>query len=287
MNNNNFAQKNTNASLMVFENEEFGKIRVAGTSEDPLFCLTDICRVLGLHTGMTKQRLDQRGVSLIDTPTLNQHGAEVIQQLIYINEKNLYKIIMRSNKPQAEQFQDWVCGEVLPSIRKHGAYMTDEVAKKVIESPDFLIQLAMEIKEEKMKRELAEKNLAIAETKIEEQVEVIKHKSDVIEGLTDEIPTAELRQRIVQIVSNASPKSIPNRYNLLYEEFEKKYHVNLKKRIWNAEERGGEYKNRLDYIDKVFKDKGVKDLYDIACVLFEASAERFLKKRWNVKSVTF
>jgi prophage antirepressor-like protein len=237
MNNNNFAQKNTNALLMVFENEKFGKIRVAGTSEDPLFCLTDICRVLGLHTGMTKQRLDQRGVSLIDTPTLNQHGAEVIQQLIYINEKNLYKIIMRSNKPQAEQFQDWVCGEVLPSIRKHGAYMTDEVAKKVIESPDFLIQLAMEIKEEKMKRELAEKNLAIAETKIEEQVEVIKHKSDVIEGLTDEIPTAELRQRIVQIVSNASPKSIPNRYNLLYEEFEKKYHVSLNKRIWNAEER--------------------------------------------------
>ncbi len=149
MNNNNFAQKNTNALLMVFENEKFGKIRVAGTSEDPLFCLTDICRVLGLHTGMTKQRLDQRGVSLIDTPTLNQHGAKVIQQLVYINEKNIYKIIMRSDKPQAEKFQDWVCGEVLPSIRKHGAYMIDEVAKKVIESPDFLIQLAMEIKEEK------------------------------------------------------------------------------------------------------------------------------------------
>ena len=280
--NNNSKLVNENIALTVFENTDFGKIRVAGTSEEPLFCLADICRILELQPGATKNRLGEKGISLINT--LTKGG---IQSLVFINEQNLYKVIMRSNKPQAEQFQDWVCGEVLPSIRKHGAYMTDEVAKKVIESPDFLIQLAMEIKEEKMKRELAEKNLAIAETKIDEQAGVIKHKSNVIEGLTDEIPTAELRQRIVQIVSNASPRDIPNRYNLLYEEFEKKFHVNLKKRIWNAEERGGEYKNRLDYIDKVFKDKGIKDLYDIACVLFEASAERFLKKRWNVKSVKF
>lgn len=59
--------------------------------------MADICRVLDLHAGMTKQRLDQKGVSLIDTPT---NGG--IQQLVYISEKNLYKVIMRSDKPQAE-----------------------------------------------------------------------------------------------------------------------------------------------------------------------------------------
>ena len=151
---------------------------------------------------------------------------------------------------------------------------------------NYLEALKALVASEEAKLKLQEENQKQAQ-EIENKNEIIKHKSNVIEGLTDEIPTAELRQRIVQIVSSVSPKSIPGRYNLLYEEFEKKYHVNLNKRIWNAEERGVVYKNRLDYIDKVFKDKGIKDLYDIACVLFEASAERFLKKRWNVKSVKF
>lgn len=89
-------------NIEVFNDERFGQIRVSGTSDDPMFCLTDICRVLGLHVGMTKQRLDPKGVSLIDTPT---NGG--VQALIYVNEKNLYKVIIRSDKPQAEPFQDW------------------------------------------------------------------------------------------------------------------------------------------------------------------------------------
>lgn len=102
------------SDIQLFKSEQFGEIRVAGTSDEPLFCLADICRVLDLHAGMTKQRLDQKGVSLIDTPT---NGG--IQQLVYISEKNLYKVIMRSDKPQAEPFQDWVCGEVLPPIGRN------------------------------------------------------------------------------------------------------------------------------------------------------------------------
>ena len=107
------------AAIEIFKNESFGEVRVAGTSEQPLFCLADICRVLEIkNVSDCKSRLDQRGVVLTDTPTRNQYGAEIIQQLVFINEKNLYKVIMRSDKPQAEPFQDWVCGEVLPSIRK-------------------------------------------------------------------------------------------------------------------------------------------------------------------------
>lgn len=113
------------ASIEIFKNESFGEVRVAGTSEQPLFCLADICRVLEIkNVADCKSRLDQRGIVLTDTPTYNQYGTEVIQQLVYINEKNLYKVIMRSDKPQAEPFQDWVCGEVLPSIRKTGSYST-------------------------------------------------------------------------------------------------------------------------------------------------------------------
>ena len=82
---------------------------------EPWFCLADICRILEIrNAGHCKSRLDQRGIVLNDTPTYNQFGTKVMQRLVYINEKNLYKVIMRSDKPQAEGFQDWVCGEVLP-----------------------------------------------------------------------------------------------------------------------------------------------------------------------------
>ena len=140
--------------IQLYKNEQFGEVRVAGTSEEPLFCLTDICRVLDLHVGMTKQRLDQKGVSLIDTLT---NGG--IQQLVYINEKNLYKVIMRSDKPQAEPFQDWVCGEVLPSIRKTGSYSIQKLSRKE------LAQMVIEAEEEKERLQLEVKK---REDKIEQ-----------------------------------------------------------------------------------------------------------------------
>lgn len=150
--------------IKIFENPAFGQIRTAGTSDEPLFCLTDICRVLELTVQNTKKRLNEKGVYPIYTLT---QGGE--QQLLYINEQNLYKVIMRSDKPQAEAFQDWVCGEVLPSIRRHGAYMVDDVLKKVIENPDFLIGIATELKAEKEARALAERNAAEKQKQIELQ----------------------------------------------------------------------------------------------------------------------
>ena len=143
-------------AIKIFENDRFGEVRVAGTSENPLFCLVDICKVLELQVTPTKNRLKQDGVSLIKgvSKTTNQYGITTEQEvtLTFINEQNLYKVIMRSDKPQAEPFQDWVCGEVLPSIRKHGAYMTNDTLEKALTSPDFLIQLATNLKEEQQKR---------------------------------------------------------------------------------------------------------------------------------------
>lgn len=146
--------------IEIFKNDRFGEVRVAGTSESPLFCLVDICKVLELQVTPTKNRLKQDGVSLIKgvSKTTNQYGITTEQEvtLTFINEQNLYKVIMRSDKPQAEPFQDWVCGEVLPSIRKHGAYMTNDTLEKALTSPDFLIQLATNLKEEQRKRIEAE-----------------------------------------------------------------------------------------------------------------------------------
>lgn len=104
--------------IKIFENVELGKIRTAGTSDEPLFCLADVCKILELQVNPTKNRLNPGGVNLIKV--IDSLGRE--QDAIFITEMNLYKAIMRSDKPQAEAFQDWVCGEVLPSIRKTGAY---------------------------------------------------------------------------------------------------------------------------------------------------------------------
>ena len=133
----------------VFTSREFGDIRthVDGQGE-PWFCLADICRVLELQTGNTKQRLDKRGIYSINTPTYNQFGTKVMQRLVYINEKNLYKVIMRSDKPQAEGFQDWVCGEVLPAIRKTGGYMV----ARADEPDEVILSRALCIMQETLKR---------------------------------------------------------------------------------------------------------------------------------------
>lgn len=114
--------------IKIFSSERFGDIRTAGTSEEPLFCLADVCRILEIkNVSDCKSRLKQDGVVLTEgvSKTTNQFGKTTEQKvtLAFINEQNLYKVIMRSDKPQAEPFQDWVCGEVLPSIRKTGGYI--------------------------------------------------------------------------------------------------------------------------------------------------------------------
>ena len=128
-----------NNSIEIFKNDSFGEVRVVGTSEEPLFCLADVCRVLEIkNVSDCKARLDERGVVLTDTPTFNQFGKEVVQKLTYINEENLYKVITRSDKPQAESFQDWVCGEVLPSIRKTATEVASRNELKVISTSNLL-----------------------------------------------------------------------------------------------------------------------------------------------------
>ena len=140
-------------AIKTFENAQFGQIRTSvAENGEPLFCLADVCRVLDLSNPRdVKRRLNQRGVCTTDTPTYNQHGALVIQQLNFITEPNLYKCIFQSRKKEAEQFQDWVCGEVLPSIRKSGGYMV----ARVDETPEQIMARALIVAQETISRQKA------------------------------------------------------------------------------------------------------------------------------------
>lgn len=104
--------------LQIFNSEEFGDIRTVTIENEPMFCLSDVCKSLGLtQPSKVKERLNEKGVSSI--PTLTAGGE---QKLLYINESNLYKTIFQSRKESAERFTDWVTSEVLPAIRKTGSY---------------------------------------------------------------------------------------------------------------------------------------------------------------------
>ena len=133
-------------NLTIFSSKEFGDIRTVKLNDEPMFCLTDICKALELsQPSKVRERLNEKGVNSI--PTLTKGGK---QNLLYINESNLYKTIFQSRKESAERFTDWVTSEVLPSIRKHGMYAVDEL----IANPDLAIQAFTALKEEREKNRL-------------------------------------------------------------------------------------------------------------------------------------
>ena len=144
-------------SIKIFENAQFGQIRTSvAENGEPLFCLADVCKSLDLNGGArnVKSRLNQKGVVTINTPT---NGG--VQQLNFITEPNLYKCIFQSRKKEAEAFQDWVCGEVLPSIRKSGGYMV----ARADETPEEIMARALMVAKDTIDRQQAA--LAKAESK--------------------------------------------------------------------------------------------------------------------------
>lgn len=107
-------------NIQIFNNPQFGEVRVVMREDnEPMFCLADVCGILNLNNvSKVKSRLNAKGVTNSDTLT---NGG--VQSMVYINEANLYKCIFQSRMKNAEQFQDWVMEEVLPSIRKTGGYI--------------------------------------------------------------------------------------------------------------------------------------------------------------------
>lgn len=146
-------------AIQIFNNPSFGNVRVAGTEENPLFCLADVCKALGLSAKGVNQRLGDEVIS--NYPIADSLGRT--QQALFVNEDGLYDVILDSRKPEAKQFRKWITSEVLPTIRKHGAYMTDNIIEKTLSDPDYLIQLATTLKQERQQRIEAERKVAAAQ----------------------------------------------------------------------------------------------------------------------------
>lgn len=142
--------------LKVFNSPEFGEVRTVEVNGKPYFVASDVARALGYKRpndavsahckGTLKRRIGvQTGVKADGSPSMQE-----IEMLV-ITEGDIYRLVIRSQLPTAEKFENWIFDEVLPTIRKHGAYMTDYTIEKALTSPDFLIQLATKLKDEQEK----------------------------------------------------------------------------------------------------------------------------------------
>lgn len=140
--------------LKIFNNEEFGQIRAIEQDGEPWFVGKDVAEALGYSNSRKalSDHVDEEDKGVTKRDTLG--GA---QDMTIINESGLYSLVLSSKLPTAKKFKRWVTSEVIPSIRKHGAYLTDQKIEELLISPDTIINLATQIKEER------EKNKVLAE----------------------------------------------------------------------------------------------------------------------------
>lgn len=139
--------------IQVFTNSQFGKIRAIDIDGEIGFFGSDLCNILGTDTRDLKSILDSDQFVNVDTIHIGNHGGK---KPLIVNESGFYSVVLKSRKPQAKPFQKWVTGEVLPSIRKHGGYLTPQKIEEVLTDPDTIIQLATTLKEEQARRKALE-----------------------------------------------------------------------------------------------------------------------------------
>ena len=138
-------------------------VRIVGTQDNPLFVLSDVCKVLNIqHVASVKSRLTD---DVVSNHTI-QDSLGRSQVAVVINEDGLYDVIFDSRKDEAKEFRKWVTSEVLPSIRKHGGYLTPEKVEEALLNPDTLIRLATDLKEERQKRINAERMVETQKPKV-------------------------------------------------------------------------------------------------------------------------
>ena len=163
-------------NIKVFENSEFGKVRTVILNDEPWFIGKDVTDILGYQNG---SRDINRHVDEDDRQNYQNGTFESNRGMAIINESGLYSLILSSKLPTAKKFKRWVTSEVLPSIRKHGAYMTEDTIKKAMTEPDFIIKLATELKKER------EQNKQLTETCSQQQQVIgeLKPKADYVDRI--------------------------------------------------------------------------------------------------------
>ena len=244
-------------SIEIFKNESFGEVRVTGTSDEPLFCLADVCHAIGIaNPRNVKNRIDEDDVHLIDT--LTDGG---IQKVTYVTESGLYDVIIRSDSERAKPFRKWVTSVVLPSIRKTGGYL----ATSDNDTPEIIMARAILVAQETIKKK-------------DEKLKQLEHRNSILE------PKAELMDKImdtdqkIDIGQAAKILGLPFGRNTLFQKLrEKGIFFN------NRNEPKQDYVNRGYFeLKEKWIDRNSHDSFMVVKVLVTQKGLEFIAKMFKV-----
>lgn len=178
--------------LQIFKNEQFGEIRTVTIDNKPYFVGKDVTDILGYQNG---SRDINRHVDEEDRNKVMVFDGNQDKETIVINESGLYSLILSSKLPKAKQFKRWVTSDVLPSIRKHGAYMTPETLEAALLNPDTIIKIATALKDEQEKNKVLQaENSALTVDNA-----IMQPKADYFDELVDRNLLTNLRETAKQL----------------------------------------------------------------------------------------
>ena len=166
-------------TMQIFNNQQFGRVRVVDVKTVPYFVANDVCCALGYSN---PRDAINRHVDSEDKTGVVIHDGSQNREMTAINESGVYSLVFGSKLPTAKQFKRWVTTEVLPSVRKHGAYLTDRKVEEVLSDPDTIIKLATQLKQERAEKErLAEEN-RLANEQIEKAAPMVQYYNKVLQS---------------------------------------------------------------------------------------------------------
>lgn len=259
--------------VTIFKNlvhPEFGELRTVEIDGKPWFVGKDVAAALGY----TKERnaLDKH----VDKDDALKRGVTDsmgrTQQMTIINESGLYSLILSSKLPSAKEFKHWVTSEVLPSIRKNGAYIRNQENMTPAEIVARGLIAAQKIIEER------EKEIVHLNNRCGRLTQTIAEKQDVINAISRNVPAPTKRMMLNRVMRRRSPELAQSRWSYLYARFDEIYHKNVKIRMKNYNAEPGHRKcySILDFIEKVLNM--LDELYDLAVKLFESDFTQLMQE---------
>lgn len=182
-------------NVEIFNSPMFGELRTSRNEKgEPIFCLKDVCDSLGLQVGATAKRLGQKVISSINVLT---NGGN--QQMYFITEPDLYRVIFQSRKSSARKFQDWVFDEVLPALRKDGGYIVsteedteeDIIARGLIAAKAALSRKEQRVRELEAQTEQQAQTIGIQQKELTVAAPKVKYYDDTLAS-TDCLTTTQV-----------------------------------------------------------------------------------------------
>jgi prophage antirepressor-like protein len=260
--------------VTVFKNlvhPEFGELRTVEIDGEPWFVGKDVATALGYSNtrDALSRHIDNEDKTSVVIP---DSGSNYKSKTTLINESGLYFLILSSKLPSAKEFKHWVTSEVLPSIRKNGAYIRNQENMTPAEIVARGLIAAQKIIEER------EKEIVHLNNRCGRLTQTIAEKQDVINAISRNVPAPTKRMMLNRVMRRRSPELAQSRWSYLYARFDEIYHKNVKIRMKNYNAEPGHRKcySILDFIEKVLNM--LDELYDLAVKLFESDFTQLMQE---------